>query len=129
MPLENGQPGIDIEHIAEGRGLEAIMRNTVNPLEARKLQASRDIATAATLCFSGKEALYKALFPTVGRFFGFSSAALDAPPLNNQLSLRLTETLHSSLASGMEFDIFYRVKGDHVMTWLVYQPSSVQRSS
>jgi enterobactin synthetase component D len=124
LPSDKGQPGVDIESVANRQGLEAIMRSTVNAAESTKLHAAPDMAAAATLCFSGKETLYKALSPTVGRFFGFNSAELRALPRANRLTLFLTENLHPELPAGKAFDIAYVAKRDHVVTWLVYQPQT-----
>lgn len=123
VPSAHGHPGIDIETIASGQGLDAILRLTVNPSETALLSAAADPAVAATLCFSAKETLFKALYPVVRRHFGFHCAELCALPASDHVILELTETLHPSLSAGLRFDIAYESAGDHVVTWLCHQPA------
>lgn len=56
--------------------------------------------------FSAKEALYKALFPTVGRFFGFESARVVET--GGVVRLELTEDLHPLHTAGMRYVIRVR---------------------
>lgn len=122
MLLSSGQghPGIDIDTIAASQSLEAILSTTVNTSEAMLLRATPDIGTAATLCFSAKEALFKALYPVVGRIFDFNCAELRSLPEPKTLTLTLTEDLHATLPAGCAFDISYTAATDHVVTWLVH---------
>lgn len=121
LPSNVAAPGIDIEVVAEGHALKSILRLTVNADEAALIQTSPDPAQTATLCFSAKEALFKALFPTVRRHFGFSSAVLRELPCDGALRLRLTETLHPTLPEGMSFNIRFEAGRDQVLTWLLHQ--------
>jgi enterobactin synthetase component D len=119
LPAYGGHPGVDIESIASGPGLETILKFTMNPAEAALLTGCPDYATAATLCFSAKETLFKALYPVVGRFFGFECAELHDMPGPDRIRLTLTETLHADLPAGISFDIDCRRLPTHVVTWLV----------
>ncbi|WP_292288994.1 4'-phosphopantetheinyl transferase superfamily protein [Marivita sp.] len=111
--------GVDTEEIASGRSLAAILAETLNTRErAIVTQGALPAATSATLTFSAKEALFKALYPQVGRHFGFDAAELTAPPTGDRLSLSLTTDLGNGLASGRRFDIHHRLSGTHVLTWL-----------
>lgn len=57
---------------------------------------------ALTLLFSAKESVYKALFPTVGRYFGFAEARVTVEPDSRGLGFRarLTSTLAPDLPEG-----------------------------
>lgn len=118
MPADCGDPGIDIEALATGKSLEAILSTTMNADEVALTDGSGVIATA---CFSAKETLFKALYPTVRRFFGFSAARFVGFPEDGLIRLELTETLHPTLPEGRLFDIFHDDSADHVMTWMVHK--------
>ena len=76
-----------------------------------------------TALFSAKETLFKALYPSVGRFFGFEAATLSEPPKASSLTLRLTEPLGANLPAGRCFDIRVQFATDHVLTWLINRPA------
>lgn len=118
MPRAKGVlPGLDIEAIASKAALEAILHGTVTPKDTLLLNQAGDLATAATLCFSAKETLYKSLYPEVRRFFGFDHAQLCDLPDKNTLRLELTQDLGARYQAGMQFDIRYETRGSHVLTW------------
>lgn len=111
--------GVDTEAIASGRSLDAILAETLNATERDRItQGPLSAATHATLAFSAKESLFKALHPRVGHFFGFDAAELTIPPTGDRLTLTLTTDLAVSLAKGRRFDIHHRVSDTHVLTWL-----------
>ncbi|WP_425101812.1 4'-phosphopantetheinyl transferase family protein [Tropicibacter sp. S64] len=121
LPAAAGQPGIDVEAIASGRALVSIEQIALSARDTAQLHASRlPFDVAATLCFSAKETLYKALFPTVRRFFGFEAAEVASPPDARQIRLRLTEDLHGSLPRGAVFDLTCEITGDSVLTWMCH---------
>lgn len=122
LPAECGLPGVDIERVAEGQALQSILRMTVNKTEAALIQSAPLPGQVATLCFSAKETLFKALFPVVKRHFGFNCAVLRALPQGGVLTLYLTEDLHHTLPAGRGFDIHYRTDDAHVLTWMVHRP-------
>ncbi len=110
--------GIDIEDIAEGSSLDAIFKVALQPEETRLIRESDSQALTATLVFSAKETLYKALFPAVKQFFGFDHAELHCAPSETFLRLRLTKSLKNTVTAGTEFDIGYRQLDRSVITWL-----------
>mgnify|MGYP001942657738 CR=1 FL=1 len=111
--------GIDTEAIAEGRSLDAILSQTLSPDERALLtQGPHPTNTNATLAFSAKEALFKALYPQVGRHFGFDAAELTDPPGDTSLALSLTTSLTETLPKGRRFDIHLRCTSTHILTWL-----------
>jgi enterobactin synthetase component D len=119
LPQGAGQPGIDIETRATPRDLDAILHRTVDASERALIATADDVALAATLCFSAKEALFKALFPTVKRFFGFDCARLVALPQGGQMTLKLTRVLHPSLQPHREFALHYDVDEPFLRTWMI----------
>jgi 4'-phosphopantetheinyl transferase EntD len=111
--------GVDTEFIAEGRSLNAILAETLSANERATItKGILPAATNATLAFSAKEALFKALHPRVGRHFGFDAAELTGPPSETGLTLTLTGDLTDTLVGGQSFTLHYRLTGTHVLTWL-----------
>jgi 4'-phosphopantetheinyl transferase EntD len=111
--------GIDTEAIAEGRSLSAILSQTLSPDEHALLtQGPYPPSINATVAFSAKEALFKALFPQVGHHFGFDAAELTNAPGHSSLTLALTTDLTETLPQGTRFDIHHRLSDTHVLTWL-----------
>jgi len=116
-----GHLGIDIDLVTQNQALEAVLRLVVNADERAVLDAAPlPLNLGATLVFSAKETLFKALFPVVQRHFGFPAAALRTPPANGRLRLYLTEDLHPTLPADTYFDVTYDSDADHVCTWLVH---------
>lgn len=95
--------GLDIEALADPRATRAICHSVLTPGDRAMLGESPDPASA-TAVFSAKEALYKALFPRVGRFFGFDHAeTVEIRP--DGLALRLTKPLSTDWPAGCVFEI------------------------
>lgn len=113
--------GIDLEHIAQGAALRSIMERCLSGPERMLAQQGLDLPAdqAATLMFSAKETVFKALYPTVGRFFGFGAAEVARDLEGRALQLHLTETLHPTLPAGLALAPRYILRDDHLMTLLV----------
>jgi enterobactin synthetase component D len=111
--------GVDTEAIAQNRTLTAILTETLSPAERQTItQGPFPAATNATLAFSAKEALFKALYARVGHHFGFDAAELCTAPTDMGLTLRLTTDLAEDLTQGQRFDLHHRLTATHVLTWL-----------
>lgn len=111
--------GVDTEAIASGRSLNAILAETLNSTERDRIaHGTFAPATNATLAFSAKEALFKALHARVGRHFGFDAAEMSAPPGRTGLTLILTADLAQGLRRGQRFDIHHSLSDTHVLTWM-----------
>lgn len=121
LPQGSGDPGIDVETVASGSKLKALQAKAMTDREREGLASVQDPALFSTLLFSAKETLFKALYPTVRRFFGFHCAELAAAPGTAHVSLALTQSLHPDLPRGLCFDVAYEVKNDVVLTWMVYK--------
>jgi enterobactin synthetase component D len=111
--------GIDLEHLATGEALEALRAVVLDEEERRWIEtfgASIGAPWLVTLAFSAKESLYKAAFPTVGRFFGFESAKLaEWRPRENLLTLRVTENLAPKLPLGRIVEVSYDMVSPDVL--------------
>ncbi|ESW66829.1 4'-phosphopantetheinyl transferase superfamily protein [Mesorhizobium sp. C280B] len=116
----NWRAGVDVEALASGHALDAILNMTINEDEraliARQVVLSPD--RLASLVFSAKETLFKALYPVARRLFGFDCAELRTTPRNGQLRLHLTQTICPELLEGQHYDIRFSIAAGHVLTWL-----------
>ncbi|MCL3881517.1 4'-phosphopantetheinyl transferase superfamily protein [Marivita sp. GX14005] len=109
--------GIDTEQIAQGDSLKAILSQTLSDHD-KALLSKTETARDATLVFSAKETLFKALHPLIGRFFGFDAAELAEPPGKNTLRLRLTADLSNTFSKNQPFLIHHETTDSHILTWL-----------
>lgn len=110
--------GIDLEQIAQSSALDAILQRCVSPQERIWIDHQNIIPPdiLATLVFSAKESVYKALFPIVGRFFGFECAEVLPRIQNGTLFFRLTEDLDAKLPKGFEMSVSSKISEDFVLT-------------
>ncbi|MDJ0630861.1 MAG: 4'-phosphopantetheinyl transferase superfamily protein [Rhodobacter sp.] len=123
--LSRGYPviGVDIEDIVQGDSLSAILETAMTAPERGLITAEgRPDPRLATLVFSAKEAVYKALFPHVRTFFGFEALRLEQAPLAGTLRLRLQTTLSPEFAAGTIFEPDWRATSERVLTWLALAP-------
>jgi enterobactin synthetase component D len=125
VPDERASVGIDIEKIASGRSFEAIFSQTLDSRERDMIasQAEFDVNVLASLVFSAKETLFKALYPIVGEYFDFDAAQLVYVPEGHELCLELTRTLHTTLPANSRFMVRFSIAADHVRTWLIRRGS------
>ncbi|MGU3401165.1 4'-phosphopantetheinyl transferase [Brucellaceae bacterium D45D] len=113
--------GVDIEKIAQGDALKAILDEALN-VEEKKLVSELkflDSQVIATLIFSAKEALFKALYPEVGDYFGFDAAMVCGIEKDGLLILKTTRKLHDNFPTGIEFKLQFKIEDDFVITFLV----------
>lgn len=113
--------GIDREAIARGSALEALLSRCLSSSERlwMETQTRHPFDVMATLAFGAKECIYKALAPTVQRFFGFECAEILGWSDDGRLALRLTEALHSTFPAGTVFDVRCDLDGDVAQTILL----------
>ncbi len=108
-----GGIGLDIEHI--DRAFPQLIDQIATPAERERLERlDGDVQRRAMLeVFVAKECIYKALFPRVGRYFGFEAAetAATGPGL---LLGRLRAPLVPDLPPTQRFEIQIRWRGNIV---------------
>lgn len=112
--------GVDIETIVNVRALRSINHVALCDVEHAFIdqQTVQPAPVLATLAFSAKETLFKALYPIVQAHFGFRSAELCAPLTNSELTLRLTCDLAADLRKDRVFTVAYDATPKAVVTWL-----------
>ena len=99
--------GVDIEKVFSQTTTSQIKSLVFDSNEWNKLRCSGiPIELAGTIGFSAKESLFKALYPSVGNYFDFSSATISQLDMENgELELELTSSLNSFLLKNMKFKI------------------------
>ncbi|TNF20145.1 MAG: 4'-phosphopantetheinyl transferase superfamily protein [Rhodobacteraceae bacterium] len=106
--------GLDIEALADTRATRAIRHSVLMPEDLAGLGPDPDAATC-TAVFSAKEALYKALYPRVRRFFGFDHAHVVAIGPSG-VTLRLAKPLAADLPAGLTIDIAQQWRAGRVIS-------------
>ncbi len=99
--------GVDLQHVRPVK-LEIADRICL-PEELRWCEAAAEgPALRLISLFAAKEAIYKAIAPIVGRFFGFSAARLSWDESRQCFDAELTETLGSGIAAGQHLEVYLR---------------------
>ncbi|VVN08791.1 hypothetical protein PS664_03692 [Pseudomonas fluorescens] len=109
--------GVDVEHWMTPEVARQISATVVDSREARYLETLGPFEHLLTLVFSAKESLFKALYPQVGRYFGFEAARVVAIQwAAGLLILRVTQDLSPSVRAGMLFECFFQPGAGVVFT-------------
>ncbi|GAB3350960.1 4'-phosphopantetheinyl transferase family protein [Lysobacter tyrosinilyticus] len=118
---EVGGLGLDLERLISSEVSKEIQAHVASPSEvALGRMHGMPIETWMTLLFSAKESLYKALHPSVGRFFDFSEAEADDLDVDaGALHLRLLTALSSECREGMRYRISFQFPEGRVLTCCV----------
>ncbi|CAH9065642.1 hypothetical protein PSECIP111951_03406 [Pseudoalteromonas holothuriae] len=108
--------GIDIEKHMQQEQENKLKGQILHPLEAEiYLKLGEFTPCPLTVIFSAKESIFKALYPSVGRFFGFEAAQLMYFD-SNKLHFMITEPLSPTIPQGMLVEVFYQLTEDLVLT-------------
>lgn len=99
--------GIDVERLLTEEEARDIATQALTASERHNLGNAIDPFMTG-LIFSAKESLFKALYPTVKRFFFFEAAELSGFDTNGSASLRLTADLSEEWRRGTEFAFHFR---------------------
>jgi enterobactin synthetase component D len=112
--------GVDCERIVSRKIANEIAKSVApEVVNGSASLGGFDVPTALTLAFSAKEALFKALFPHVGHFFGFEAAQLvRIHPAHVTLELRLVSDLTDQFHAGQVFTLHYILGENVVVTGL-----------
>ena len=112
--------GLDLERL--GRRTQRLSSKILRPGERRELEAlpeeQRD--NRATLIFSAKESIYKALNPATGVYLGFQDARIDLngpdDAAEGALNWRLCKACGPAFPEGFTGEGRYARRGDFVLT-------------
>ena len=97
--------GVDVEGLVSPSAAEAVSKMVLVEGEHQRLAAAGlDDRAGLTLAFAAKECLFKCLYPTVRKMFGFEAAELQwIDAVGGAFGLRLRVSLHPSLPEGAIF--------------------------
>lgn len=117
--------GIDIEKCLSLDTINSVKRSIITTEEEELLKSSTlDFPQSFTLTFSAKESLFKALYPSVGRYFDFSAAKIiQLLPKSGKITLQLMENLSDEFNQGFCLDASFSINCDDIFT-LVYLPQA-----
>lgn len=113
--------GLDVEKIADGAALDAILKEALSPEERARVlqQTTLDAATLATLIFSAKETIFKTFHPVVRQFFGFEAARFNGVCDETCLSFSIVQSLHPCIPENKEIVIQFEIVDGFVRTWAI----------
>ena len=120
-PHHHSALGVDIENWIELDVAQEIYSTILNDGEIELARCSTmDFHRVLTLVFSAKESLYKALFPSVRKYFGFECASVVSVNLSTgECTLMLEKSLSAELHKGKSFVVRFWAQKHHVVSLLV----------
>ncbi|HHF2900997.1 TPA: 4'-phosphopantetheinyl transferase [Vibrio alginolyticus] len=113
--------GIDIEKVMSRQWANQLSSQIVSLNELHFVSQFDDVCQFLTLVFSAKEAIYKAIFPTVQQILDFDSVILKQVDCDKQeLTFTTTPILDEYLNNEINIKVSYLMLGDaHYITWCV----------
>lgn len=101
--------GVDLEHFMSAKQEQELQTHILGELDKPMFEKlAAQLQCPLTLVFSAKESIFKALYPSVKRFFGFEAAALIAFDVE-KLHFRITQPLSDLVPVGTEVTVFYQL--------------------
>ncbi len=118
---ENRLVGIDVEKVATGAALDAILKEALSAEERNRVlrQTRFDATLLATLIFSAKETIFKALHPVVRQFFGFDAAIFNGIGDDDRLRFSIVQSLDECMPKNAEIRIDFETGGGFARTWAI----------
>ena len=113
--------GIDIEKLIPQERFDSIAKLVTTELDKFYLKDcnSKDLQLVQSILFSGKESLYKAIFPYFKQYFGFQEASLLEVDLKNQeFTLQINSESELRKFNG-KYQGKYNLIQDHLLTSIV----------
>ena len=122
--------GVDVETLIQDVGAISIVDKIMSPSEISITSAHFNQANLALpLIFSAKESLFKALYPSVGRYFDFLDIAVSSIDTSrNTITLTLAQDLSMYFLRGQSITAHWQQQHDTVITWVVPEASCSLKS-
>lgn len=95
--------GLDVESLDRAFPDLLAMITTASERVGLSRMLSQAPDRTAVAIFAAKEALYKALFPEVGKLFGFDAAYVRPGPNPDRLTIELVDDLAAGVSAGMSY--------------------------
>ena len=124
--------GIDCQAILCPAKAEKLWPKIIDRDEFNIIAASRfELNYGLSLCFSAKESIYKALYPFIRKFFGFSAAKLCAiNPEQQYLEFDFSAELGKPIGIEHTLRAYYHIDSNRALSYVQLSPEQVcsQRS-
>jgi len=116
--------GIDCQAILSPAKAEKLWPKIIDRDEFDIIAASSvELNYGLSLCFSAKESIYKALYPFIRKFFGFSAAKLCAiNPEQQYLEFDFAPELAAPLGIKHTLKVYYHHDSDRILSYLSLTP-------
>jgi enterobactin synthetase component D len=113
--------GIDAQDILNDSRAERLQSRIIDGAESRVLaQSELTPALGLSLCFSAKEAIYKALYPSVQHYFGFNAAKLHSiNTVDGHLTFCFDPALWILHNERNMLTVKYQIKGQRLLSCLL----------
>ncbi|WP_367989997.1 4'-phosphopantetheinyl transferase [Vibrio sp. NTOU-M3] len=120
--------GVDIEKVMSREWANQLSSQIVSLNERHFAGHFSDFCQFLTLIFSAKEAIYKAIFPTIQQILDFDSVILEQIDCAKQeLTFATTPVLDEYLNNEMNIKVRYSMMDDaHYITWCVIGESHLK---
>lgn len=117
--------GIDIERVIGEATPQMVKHICCDNVELDEIVDVQKISReeALTLIFSGKESLYKAVYPQLRRFYGFQAARVKAFG-SNRFKIMLVTDLSDRFEQGMSWDLQSRMPSHDLIETMVLKAKS-----
>lgn len=114
--------GIDLEFYINQETADKIARSIISPQEQQRFaHLPLDFNQWLTIVFSAKESLFKTLYPTVQRYFGFLDAELVELNLEtHSFTLALLKDLGNGIKEGMRYKGYLDRREHDVLTAIYF---------
>ena len=113
--------GIDIEQLIKDSQETKLQTYILREDENTQFnELSKQVAHPLSVVFSAKESIFKALYPFVGKYFGFDKARLITFS-ETTLTYRVMHNLSKQVKVGLEVNVHYQFTGDLVFTQCLYE--------
>lgn len=125
MPTPSPKPlisiGIDVESIVHAEDRALLSPSITSRKELDTMTANfLDNEYGFTVVFSAKEALFKALYPAVGRYFDFLDVEISAINVSKcELEMRLLIDLSAQLLRGHTVTVRWKKEANTVISWVL----------
>tara|TARA_R110001592_G_scaffold63585_9_gene194905 strand:- start:3638 stop:4366 length:729 start_codon:yes stop_codon:yes gene_type:complete len=110
--------GIDAQDILDDSRAKRVQSRIIDSVESRLIaQSELPPALGLSLCFSAKEAIYKALYPRVQQYFGFNAAKLHSiNTIDGKLTFRFDPALWILNNERNTLTVQYQIQGQRLLS-------------
>lgn len=121
--------GIDVESILDEHVVKGIMDKILNSdeiaLYESRMHKQFSLDRFVSVIFSAKESIYKALYPTVKKCFGFDAVSL-MDINDDQLHFQINYSLHPDFNVGQALSVGFSDEALSVVTWVMIEEGAVE---